>query len=515
MSRFTQVKEQVRRIVTRPVDELNRWQRSARYFVDLMRHCWRQLMEDRAEEMAAALTYRTIFSLIPLLVLGLVVFRVFGGFENVKDNLEDPLFRLFGVFDVPEAYVVAADEAVNGAAAATLVVPQQQSPTAVTIDDESLEQAAAERRAAAEGDPEAVVAVQKSEEEVRASIRRVLTDMMARIMQLDFATVGIVGLAFLIYAAMALMIAIEYDFNIIYKAPTGRPWQLRLPIYWSLITLGVALLALTFWLTGRIRAEVEEVFGPLRAINHVFALMTSWLMLFLLYFLMPNTRVHVRAAVIGAFVAAVLWEASKVGFQWYVNTAVPYAAFYGTLGLPLLFMLWIYLSWLIVLFGLELTYAVQTVRGRRSLLRTAADECDALLDPRWLIPIMTSVGGAFERGATVTVEQLSDSLSLPVRAVSQLVQQLHKAGLLRRVMDGHDDEDPGYVLATRPELVTVPRLLELGRDMSMQERALKRVPGRELLHALTRAEREAVQSQTLADLLKAADTGSSTTNGHG
>ena len=72
-----------------------------------------------------------------------------------------------------------------------------------------------------------------------------------------------------------------------------------------------------------------------------------------------------RAAVVGSLVGALLWEAAKLGFQIYVVTAVPYSAIYGSLGLIPLFLFWIYVTWLIVLFGLILTYTLQTLGGRR------------------------------------------------------------------------------------------------------------------------------------------------------
>ena len=81
--------------VRHPHEKLTRGQHQVRYAWDLAVHCWRQLSRHRAAGMAAELTYRTIFSLIPVVVLGLVMFRVVGGLEEVKQKVESQLLLDF------------------------------------------------------------------------------------------------------------------------------------------------------------------------------------------------------------------------------------------------------------------------------------------------------------------------------------------------------------------------------------------------------------------------------------
>ena len=84
----------------------------------------------------------------------------------------------------------------------------------------------------------------------------------------------------------------------------------------------------------------------------------------LLYKLLPNTLVRWRPALSGAFVAAGLGEASKWAFGLYVSRALPYLKLYGAIGLVPLFLFWLYLGWLIVLFGLEIAFMLQGMNGR-------------------------------------------------------------------------------------------------------------------------------------------------------
>ena len=496
----------VRRVLTNPVDELNRWQRSLRYFIDLIRHCGRQLVDDRAEEMAAALTYRTIFSLVPLLVLGLVIFRIFGGFEEMQKTL----FDFFGftaieyrqpddAFDTPP---VTEESAVAPGDTVVVEVPD--------LEQERREEQEQKVREDMGIEPAPDVAAAEAEDEAREQQSRqisaqvLLTDLLAQIDNLSFTSIGVAGLMVFIYAAMTLVLAVEYDFNTIFKSPTGRPWHLRIPIYWSVITLGAGLLALSLYLTGQLVEEARELHvvwdSVVQLLSRILAFIVSWMMLFLLYLLIPNTRVRIQPALIGSLVAALLWELGKVGFQTYVSVTLPYNALYGSLGLIPLFLLWVYISWLIVLFGLELTYALQTLRGRRSRLNAPQGD-ETLLDPRWLIAMMAVIAEAFQRGKTITVEQIADGMGLPVRAVSHLVQRLVKEGMLHRVEDDGDEEDPGYTLSLPPEKIQVESLLKLGRSMSMTDRALRVGPGKEMLTQLAEAESRAATEATLATML--------------
>lgn len=499
-----------KRVVREPLTELTRTQLSLRYGVDLFRHCGRQLLEDRAEEMAAALTFRTVFSLVPLFVLGLIIFRVFGGFDNVSNNLQEQLYRMFVYFDVPEQYEQAGPGPGQGQGGEPAVQePLHEGPDIGMIEVGTVQEAADQKEAAAaaargEGPVEAIEKERQNREEVRLSFRKVLNNAMASFASLDFSKVGIGGLAVFLYAAIALAFSVEYDFNIIFKAPTGRPWHLRLPIYWSMITLGIAMLALTFWLTGEIQDRVTAYIGPVwGALNFAFAFLTSWMLLFLLYWLMPNAAVRLKPAAIGSGVAAVLWEASKVGFQSYVNHALPYAAFYGTVGLIPLFLFWVYLSWLIVLFGLELTYALQMMRGRRRLMRLQAnfDEYHPVIDPQWTLPVIATVGEGFEKGNAVTVEDISARLTMPLAAARKLCEHLQSRGLLHRLVCD-DEEDPGYVLAMPPDRLDVSRVLKAGEELTGLHNPRRDAPGVAALRRLRAAEHEAAGGQTLADVLR-------------
>jgi len=486
---FAAIYREVRTAITDPVEELSRVQRRVRYLWELGKYCYRELMQDRAEEMAAALTFRLVFSLVPLFVLGLVVLRAFGGIETVQGQL----FGFFGIPEVENRYVVVEQETVEQAKA------EQQRI-------ERLEEQAATRPEPAP----AVEAVAAEEEEERAAnLRGVLTELIAGIDRMDFGSLGVAGIGLFIYAAMMLAVSLEDNFNTIFKAPKGRPISHRIAVYWSVITLGSTLLGLSLYLTSEVLGWVRthaELGVLLAVLSRLAALAASWVMLFLLYLLFPNTRVRLKPALVGALLAAVAWEASKYGFQVYVTTFVPYAKFYGALGLIPLFLFWVYLSWMIVLFGLELTYALQMMKGRWRQASSPAEptppnpHCAEVFEPRWLVPIMATVGRSFRDGSTATVEQVAGDTSLPVRAVAQVCERLAETRLLNRV-PGSGDSDPGYALAMPPERVAILRVLEVGQELSPGDPEAKGVLGRATMDRLADAEAKAAAGLTLADVL--------------
>lgn len=468
--------------VRRPSVELTRRQRQLRSAWELGAHCLRVLQHHRAEGMAAELTYRTIFSLIPLAVLGLVTIRTFGGLDKIESEVENQLYNFFGVPDIPEPYFAPDAITGEGAPDVTEVPPEEETPVG-QFDTEALDEAAEQdgapeqgdaivRNAAAEGEAAgragsgAEEAAEESEAERRktqASIRWVLRELINKVAELDFASIGVFGLLLFIYAAIALADSVESIFNLIYEAPAGRPIHLRIAIHWSIITLGSGLLAMSLYMSGRLVEYVSDKTGLSATIyvQHGVAMLSGWVLLFLLYALMPNTKVSVRAAVIGALVAATLWEVAKLGFQVYVATALPYSALYGSLGLIPLFLFWVYITWFIFLFGLVWTYTLQTARGHVPTREEDEVEEDMLLaDPQWLLLLMIEASAAFERGEVIDRQQLQERLGLPARVLQPLISALTQAGLLRCIETEQGDE---FVPARPPDKITASEVLRAGR----------------------------------------------------
>lgn len=473
--------------VRRPRAELTRRQQQLRYALDLVAHCWRVLQQHRAEGMAAELTYRTIFSLIPLVVLGLVTFRIFGGLNEIENRAAEQLYSFFGVPDVPEvAYGGVGDPLVDLSDEVPkdpLPIKEVEEPIEAADDDP----VAAEEEAANGGVGETLendepLQTEQQRQQVQASIRWALRELTEKVAKIDFASIGVFGLLLFIYAAIALADSVEGVFNLIYEAPAGRPIHLRVAIHWSIITLGSGLLAMSLYMSGQLVDYVTRTTGwsVTAYANHALAIVSSWILLFLLYALMPNTRVSVRAAAVGSFVAAALWEIAKLGFQFYVSTAVPYSALYGSLGLIPLFLFWVYVTWFIILFGLVWTYTLQVAPGRVPT-KDEDEQADELLpgDPQWLLPLIMEIAVAFEQGEALSREELRSKVGLPARVMQPLLECLEKAGLVRRLESEKGDR---FVLSRPAEKIRLVEVLDCGayhppRNESVAWRKLQELRG--------------------------------------
>lgn len=166
-----------------------------------------------------------------------------------------------------------------------------------------------------------------------------------------------VGLVFFLITALMMLFYIEESFNDIWRAHKGRPFAQRVTVYWAMVTMGPLLMGASLSLSTYLvsvsladNALGENVTGLglniLPFVLEVFAFA-------MLYTIMPNVRVSIRAAVIGAVVATILFEFSKKAFSLFVVNFDSYEIIYGALATIPIFLIWVYVSWLIALIGAE------------------------------------------------------------------------------------------------------------------------------------------------------------------
>ena len=166
-----------------------------------------------------------------------------------------------------------------------------------------------------------------------------------------------IGLIFLTVTAIMLMLTIDESMNRVFRVHRPRPLAQKLLMYWGVLTLGPVLigmsLSLTTFLVGaslglmRMGALAQDV---LRLVPFLF----TWAALTLIYLVVPNRRIVLWHALVGAFCAGVAFEATKRGFAIYLAKFPTYTLIYGAFATLPIFLLWVYLSWLIVLIGATL-----------------------------------------------------------------------------------------------------------------------------------------------------------------
>lgn len=172
-----------------------------------------------------------------------------------------------------------------------------------------------------------------------------------------------VGIAFLFVVAVMLISAIDSALNTIWRDTSKRRLMVSLAIYWMILTLGPVLigsgLAATSYLISLTQFAEEYVSGVRSFALWFVPVITSFFAFVLLYQLVPNRPVRFRYAAFGALIAAVLFELSKQVFSLYITHFPTYQAIYGALATVPILLVWIYLSWNIVLVGAELTVSLE------------------------------------------------------------------------------------------------------------------------------------------------------------
>ncbi len=174
------------------------------------------------------------------------------------------------------------------------------------------------------------------------------------------------GTLVLILTALLLMIRIERAFNLVWRVPTARSIRNRVVMYWAVLTLGPLALGAAAALSAQ--PVFDQVVTGVssdsnwRAVG-IFAL--SWLAFTLMFLLVPNRRVRIPHAVVGALLSAILFGLAKIGFVAFVAKA-SFNVIYGTLATIPIFLFWLYLVWIVILLGASLAASLTTFSDRKT-----------------------------------------------------------------------------------------------------------------------------------------------------
>lgn len=317
----------------------------------------------------------------------------------------------------------------------------------------------------------------------------------------DASALGAAGLFALVVLSFTLLHTTERVFCDIWRVRTTRPLLRRLVSFWAVLTLSPVLLGVS--------ARYGRVFVVLPAFGTFVA---SFLLtvggLFVAYRLLPATRVKNAPALLGALVAGLLFEGSKLAFGFYAGrVASTYTSVYGAIAFFPLFCVWVYLSWLVVLFGVELSYTQQHLyllwereRRNRALLE-AQEPLWRKVGPKVALRVLLVVAERFTaRGGPTSREDLAVRFRLPADALDAVTDVLVQAGILLRV--GTDDLLPSRPLA-QIAVGEVWGLFE-GIDVAVETATGGDAILDELFGRTSAAARDAAAGLTIAELVERA-----------
>ncbi len=185
------------------------------------------------------------------------------------------------------------------------------------------------------------------------------------------AGLGMVGLFFLVATSLSMMSTIEGSFNVIWRVRDNRGPINRFLIYWAVLTLGPMLIGAGFVATTYVVSlplinEFDQNLGLRNRLLAALPALMAMAAFSLLYSLVPNRRVPIRHALIGGLLAGILFEVAKRGFAYYVTHFPTQQAIYGAFASVPLFLLWIYVSWVIILLGAVTARSLMAFRKSES-----------------------------------------------------------------------------------------------------------------------------------------------------
>ncbi len=328
----------------------------------------------------------------------------------------------------------------------------------------------------------------------------------------NLTAAGVVALS---VTAILLLSTIEATFNTVWRVDRERPLLYRMLIYWTILTLGPLLLGTSFSVTSDLARELGQWAGGefLRGdvvtawygARRLIAVVIETGAFALLFVLVPARTVRMRHALLGGLIAAIAFEILKWGFGRFISSGSTYATIYGAVAVIPIFLIWIYSSWLVIVFGAVFAASLPDWAKQR-----AAHAPARLTQAQRLqvaMGILSVLHGRAKEGGTVNELRLSEAV--PAEAREHMLEQLHHAGYVAYL------ENDDVVLARDLHRTT---LLELAADLDLLLGRHGREEGNvtdngarpseiatdRLLSELARAERKHL-GEPVADILDRAD----------
>jgi len=406
----------LRTLLSTPTTQLGKAGRFVVFQIKLWSHCARLLKKNRSGQQAAALSYHTLFGMVPLAIVMLLIFQSFPAYSDIGEKIKNFVYNQanFTAFKSP------------------------------TSDEE---------------DSEETIALT---EHLDALIARFFDET-------NRGQIGLFSVVIVVWAALALLATIEKSFNNIWHVTRGRNFLQRIISYWALLTLGPLLLGAGIYIVtrhstiGRLQKTILSNVAPV-----VLSYLVAVVALFLLYFVLPNTKVKARAAVWGAAVAALVWIAARNVFGLCITELKLYSTVYGVMALIPMTVVWIYITWLTVLFGLQLTFTTQHLKSLDAAEIAAAKKTEEyfIANDLTVINIVREIAAAFEGNqAPVPLEVICSRLDVPAEFGEKMLDHLVDSGIVLRTSDPME----GFVPARDPANIKLSDIAEAVATASVGE----------------------------------------------
>ncbi len=277
-----------------------------------------------------------------------------------------------------------------------------------------------------------------------------------------------IGIIVLLWTVIKLLAHIEGSFNDIWEVKKSRSYGRKFSDYLSIMLISPLLIIMsssaTVFITTKIALITEKValigmFSPmiffmLKLIPYCLV----WILFIFTYILMPNTKVNFSAGFIGGIIAGTIFQAAQLAYILFQVGVAKYNAIYGSFAALPLFLIWMQLSWLIVLFGAEISFSYQYVDTYEFEpdLRQISPAFKRLLT----LQVANRVISTFSKGKMpLTASNLSQALEIPIRLVQQLLDELVESEIFS-ITEIKENEKLAYQPARDINIITIKSIIE-------------------------------------------------------
>jgi membrane protein len=412
---------------------------------------WKNFSRNRCPVKASALAYTTLLALIPMLFVAVSVSSSILKSEG-EQRINQFIDQMLASLTPPSAPGTNASPATTDAANGREVAGDGAASTTNNLSS-----------VAAADDAKPI----SGRDELVRNINHYVQNIQG-------AKLGVTGGAMLVFIAISLLSRIESTFNDIWGVSRGRSIMDQIVKYSAVIFLGPLLLVLGLALTGAPRMQsTRRMIESMPFLFHLLPVVLLCLSFAVFYILMPNTKVHWKAALVGGTVGGVLWHLNNYFSILYVSRWVSNSKIFGSLAVIPVFMVGLYFAWLILLFGAQVAYGYQ---NRAAYLQEKQAENINQRGREFIaLRLMQWVGQRFLHGETpATVQDMADGLVVPTRLVQQIMHTLIAARLVVEVAGG----ETAYAPARPLERINCHDILQALRAGQGQELATRDGPAR-------------------------------------
>lgn len=280
-------------------------------------------------------------------------------------------------------------------------------------------------------------------------------------------SLGVFGVIWLVAALLILMTDIEQAFNAAWHVPRTRPFRRKLSDYLSIFLLFPILMAVVISLSSGLlsQPQLRNFFSGIlpgffySATTNLVSLAVLWVAFTFIYLVMPNTRVRFVSALMGGVIGGSLWQLAHMIFAWFQGAATYYNAIYGALYHLLFLVIWMFWSWIVVLFGTEVAYVHQNLDHLRQTRIRPSPEQEPVDEYLALAALVAICSRFVRRQPPMTAEELGLLFFQDNFLANRVIRVLRDCRLILEVSAEKNESSGQFVPSGPLDQITVKEVL--------------------------------------------------------